>query len=99
MEFILYPWKNPVFKGGYKKTISWGDSLKRGAWTVWRFKGGIGKKEGDVVFKGGGGGGGETPMYTMVMMCSCFPFPCVRYHTRPHADASLYRLNSLSKLG
>ena len=57
MEFILYPWKNPVFKGGYKKTISWGDSLKRGAWTVWRFKGGIGKKEGDVVFKGGEGGG------------------------------------------
>ena len=56
MEFILYPWKNPVFKGGYKKTISWGDSLKRGAWTVWRFKGGIGKKEGDVVFKGGEGG-------------------------------------------
>ena len=60
--------------------------------------GGVGKRGGVFVFRGGGGGG-ETPMYTMVMMRSCFPFLCVRYHTRPHAVASLYRLNYLSKLG
>ena len=31
-----------------------GDCLKRGAWTVCRFKGGFGKKEGGGVFEGGG---------------------------------------------
>ena len=30
-----------------------GDCLKRGAWTVCRFKGGLGKKEGVGVFEGG----------------------------------------------
>ena len=33
--------------------------MKRGAWTVFRFKEILGKK------KGGGGGGADTPMYTM----------------------------------
>ena len=35
-----------------------GDRLKRrrrgGAWIFWRFKGGLGKKKGSGVFKGGG---------------------------------------------
>ena len=29
------------------------DFLKRGAWTVYRFKEGLGKKEGESVFEGG----------------------------------------------
>ena len=37
--------------------------MKRGAWTVFRFKEILGKKKGGQV--GGGGGGGDTPMYTM----------------------------------
>ena len=36
--------------------------MKRGAWTVFRFKEILGKKKGGQV---GGGGGGDTPMYTM----------------------------------
>ena len=46
-------WKNPTFRGegggggGSRKTnIDGGGSLKRGAWTVCRFNGGLGKKEG-----------------------------------------------------
>ena len=31
-----------------------GDCLKRGAWTVCQFKGGLGKKEGVVLVRGGG---------------------------------------------
>ena len=38
-----------------------GDYLKRGAWTVCKFKGGLGKKEGGGVFEGGV----DTPMHTM----------------------------------
>ena len=36
--------------------------MKRGAWTVFRFKEILAKKKGGQV---GGGGGGDTPMYTM----------------------------------
>ena len=39
---------------------------KRGAWAVCRFKGGLGKKKGGVVFLRGGGG--DTPMHTMGRM-------------------------------
>ena len=42
--------------GVHKKPIQRGDCLKRGAWTVCRFQGELGKKE-----------GGDTPMHTMVM--------------------------------
>ena len=38
--------------------------LKRGAWIVWRFKRGLGKKRG-YVFEVGEGAGVETPMHTM----------------------------------
>ena len=39
----------------HEKPIYRGDCLKRGGgvWTVCRFKGGLGKKEGGGVFKGG----------------------------------------------
>ena len=40
-----------------------GDCLKRGAWTVCRFKGGLGKKEAGGVFEGEGEG--DTLMHTM----------------------------------
>ena len=41
-----------------------GDCLKRGRnWTVCRFKGGLGKKEGGGVFEGGGI---DTLMHTML---------------------------------
>ena len=38
---------------------------KGGAWTVCRFNGGLGKKDGWGVFEGDRGGGGDTPMHTM----------------------------------
>ena len=47
--------KNPLFRGGSQKTnIEGGDCLKRGAWTVCRFKGeeGLRKKEGSVLRRG-----------------------------------------------
>ena len=52
-------WKTLVFLkftekvGGLQKTIYRGDCLKRGAWTVCRFKRGLGKKEGSGIFFGG----------------------------------------------
>ena len=60
---------NPTFRGGFTKNRYRGDDcLKRtgggGAWTVCRFKEGLGKKEGG----GGGGGvfeGGLTPQCTL----------------------------------
>ena len=44
-----------------KNQYSEGDCLKRGAWTVCQFKGGLGKKEGVVLLRGGV----DTPMHTM----------------------------------
>ena len=40
---------------GHKKPIYRGDCLKMGAWAVFRFKEGLGKKEGV-----------DTPMHTMI---------------------------------
>ena len=47
-------WKT-WFLGGtvHKKPIYRGNCLKRGAWTVCKFKGGLDKKERGGVFKGG----------------------------------------------
>ena len=46
--------KNPIFRLVHEKPTNWGvDCLKRGAWTVWRFKRGLGKKEGVMLLKGG----------------------------------------------
>ena len=47
--------KSPTFKGGLTKNqYIEEDCLKGGTWTVCRFKrGGLGKKEGGGVFKGG----------------------------------------------
>ena len=45
-------WKNPILKEG--KPISKGDCLKGGLWTVCRFKGWLGKKEGGGIFEEGG---------------------------------------------
>ena len=45
-----------------KNQYSEGDCLKRGAWTVCQFKGGLGKKEGVMFLRGGGV---DTPMRTM----------------------------------
>ena len=51
-------------------------TLRIWAWTVRKFKGGLGKKEWGAVFEGGGGWGGvgwgwgrwvDTPMYTMAV--------------------------------
>ena len=43
-----------------KKPIYWGDCLRGVAWTVCRFKRGLGKKEGVVFLRGV-----DTPVYTM----------------------------------
>ena len=43
-------------EGVHEKQIYRGNGLKKGAWTVCRFKGRLGKKEGVVFLKGGGGG-------------------------------------------
>ena len=50
--------KNPTFRRGFARNqYRGGNCLKRGAWTVCRFKGGgLGKKERGGVFDGGGGG-------------------------------------------
>ena len=57
-----------------------GDYLKRGAWTVCRFKGELGKKEGVVFLRGEV----DTPMHTMIIFAEkCFslslllPLPCI----------------------
>ena len=39
--------------GGYEKPIYRGDCLEKGAWTVCRFKEGLGKKRGGGVFERG----------------------------------------------
>ena len=44
-------WKNPILKEG--KPISRGDYLKWGLWTVCRFKGWLGKREGGSIFEEG----------------------------------------------
>ena len=44
-----------------KKQYIRGELLIKGAWTVCRFKRGLGKKEGVMFFRGGV----ETPMHTM----------------------------------
>ena len=55
LHYFWGSWKNPSFRGGFhKKPIYSGDCLKRGAWTVCRFKGeGLGKKEGGVLERKG----------------------------------------------
>ena len=45
-------WKNPILKEG--KPISKGDCLKGDLWTVCRFIGWLGKKEGGGIFEEGG---------------------------------------------
>ena len=47
--------------GSQKTNTVGGLPKKGGAWTVCRFKGGIGKKEGNGAFEGGV----DTPMHTM----------------------------------
>ena len=49
-----------------KKTIYMRDYLKRGAWTVCRFKRGLDEKEGMVFLKGERV---DTPMHTMSIFC------------------------------
>ena len=44
-------WKIQFLEGGARKSNIGGNCLKMGAWTVWRFKRGLGEKEGGV-FKG-----------------------------------------------
>ena len=57
--------KNPTFRWVFaKNNIEGGDCLKRGTWTNFRFKGGLGKKELGGDFEGGGEV--DTPMHTMV---------------------------------
>ena len=53
-----------------------GDCLKRGAWTVCRFKGGFGKKEGGGVFEGERVV--DTSMHTMRCMETRSPQSCNR---------------------
>ena len=54
-----------MFRVGFPKNqYIVGNCLKRGTWTVSRFKGRLGKKE-EVVFLKGGGGNGDTLMHTM----------------------------------
>ena len=53
-EKFEYCWgslKNQIFRGGFtKKQYIWGDCVKRGAWTVCRFKGGAWQKRGGWCF-------------------------------------------------
>ena len=54
-------WKILFLGGVHKKPVYRGDCLKREAWTVCRFKGGLGKKERGSVFEEGI----DTRMHTM----------------------------------
>ena len=57
--------KNQICKeGGSQKTIQKEDCLKRGAWTIFRFKEGFTRKKGGGVFVVGED---HTPMHTMLM--------------------------------
>ena len=48
--------KNPIFRGVHEKPVyRGGDCLKEGRWTVFRFKRGLGEKEGLVFLRGEGG--------------------------------------------
>ena len=81
------------------------DCLKRGAWTVCIFKGGIEKKEGGGVFDGGEGGGGglglilDTPMHIMLLptcqflSCSYHIFLRSVYFSR---NAALFKIYAKS---
>ena len=40
-------------RGGYEKQYMWGELPKKGAWTVCRFKRGLGKKRGVMFLKRG----------------------------------------------
>ena len=54
-------WKIRFFGGVHKKTIYGGENcLKRGPWTIYRFKGDLAKRGGDVFDEGV-----DTPMHTM----------------------------------
>ena len=55
-------WKIWFLEGGHDKPICRGYCLKMGDWTVCRFKGKLGKKEGSDLFEGGV----DTPMHTML---------------------------------
>ena len=81
--------KSGVFLGG-GGGINRGDCLKKGAWTVWRFKGGLVRKRGRGVFKKGSwcpnahyGKGinpskmdfhGDSNNGMQVFQCGCFPW-------------------------
>ena len=41
--------KNPIFRGVHEKPLYRGDCLKEGRWTVFKFKRGLGEKEGGGV--------------------------------------------------
>ena len=66
--------------GGHKKLVYRGDCLKRGggAWTVCRFKEGLGKKEECGVFERWRGV--DTPMYTMLFKMSVTVTSCDAFH-------------------
>ena len=57
--------KNLIFSGGFiKKQYIGGNCLKRRAWTVCKFKGGLLKKRGVMFLKGGV----DTPIHTMITL-------------------------------
>ena len=66
LHYFWGSWKNPSFRGGFTKNQYIGGFCKRigVAWTIYRFKGGLGKKERSGVFEWGRGV--DTPIYTMV---------------------------------
>ena len=57
LDIFVVHWKIRFLEGGHKKSNIEGELRKSGAWTFYRFKGGLGKKEGGV----------DTPMHTMLL--------------------------------
>ena len=46
--------QNSIFREVYEKPVYWGGGLSiKGAWTTWKFKRGLGKKERGGVFEQG----------------------------------------------
>ena len=46
LDIFVVHWKIRFLEGGHKKSNIEGELRKSGAWTFYRFKGGLGKKEG-----------------------------------------------------
>ena len=53
LDIFVVHWKIRFLEGAHKKSNIEGELPKRGAWTFYRFKGGLARKRAGGVFEGG----------------------------------------------